>query len=410
MSTTYSTRSGDTFAIVSRNVYGVDDQGPLIAAANPGVLEPFTAGITLTIPPLANSPTDLVQVGPAAGPDEVAILIDQERFRFWESVTITRAFDSIDQVDFTAPFELSNQGFREAFRPFSYKPVDISIGGMPYFAGTMMTPLPSVSPTRKTVNVSCYARPGVLADCPPSASSYPVEFLDLTLDTIAKRLAAPFGIGIDFEADPGAPFQEVSINEEQRILPFLATLAKQRNIVIGSTAAGRLRFAQSAFEGNPVAVLAQSESPLIRVEPVFNSQAYYGSITGIEPVLAGLQGAQITEKNPYMDGNIRPFTFVVDDANDGDAGTAVAARMGRMFGNMVSYNVQLQTWRDSSGGLWEPNTFVRLDAPDAMVYSPYNFLIRRVTLNKTPTEETAELNLVLPGAFSGQIPESLPWA
>ena len=80
-----------------------------------------------------------------------------------------------------------------------------------------------------------------------------------------------------------------------------------------------------------------------------------------------------------------------------------------MFGAMASYSVALSTWRDPAGNLWAPNTTLKLQAPGAMIYNSYEFIVRSVEFSKDSTSETARLNLVLPGAFSGQIPEALPW-
>ena len=80
-----------------------------------------------------------------------------------------------------------------------------------------------------------------------------------------------------------------------------------------------------------------------------------------------------------------------------------------MFGNMASYTITVDTWLDSSGSLWAPNTMISLQAPGAMIYRPYSFLLRRVTFNQDASSRTATLNLVLPGAFGGEIPEVLPW-
>ena len=98
-----------------------------------------------------------------------------------------------------------------------------------------------------------------------------------------------------------------------------------------------------------------------------------------------------------------------DDATSGNNVDVVSARMGRMFGNAVSYNVSLPTWRDFSGDLWDVNTVVNLLAPGAMVYRLTRLIVRQVKLVRTEGTETALLNCVLPGAFSGKIPEALPW-
>jgi len=97
------------------------------------------------------------------------------------------------------------------------------------------------------------------------------------------------------------------------------------------------------------------------------------------------------------------------DAKSGGLKAAVEAKAGRMIGNAVSYSVQVATWRDPGGDLWAPNTTVKLTAPDAMIYSEYEFLIRSVQLERRRAASVATLDLVLPGAFSGTMPEAMPW-
>ena len=75
----------------------------------------------------------------------------------------------------------------------------------------------------------------------------------------------------------------------------------------------------------------------------------------------------------------------------------------------MAYTCRVSTWRDPAGNLWAPNTTVTLTAPDAMIYDKYEFIIRSVTFETDRATETATLNLVLTGSFSGEIPDSLPW-
>jgi hypothetical protein len=44
-----------------------------------------------------------------------------------------------------------------------------------------------------------------------------------------------------------------------------------------------------------------------------------------------------------------------------------------------------------------------------MIYNESEFLVRDVMLTRGANKKSAALNVVLPGAFSGQVPERLPW-
>lgn len=409
MSSTYRVIAGDTFDSIARKQYGTEQEADRIARANPGVAEPLTAGTVLTVPALPGAPSDLQAPGPADRDDETAILIDGQRFRFWDKVRITRSIDAMDTVEFSAPFEVDAPGFRETFRPFSFKPVVITVGGEPLFTGTMVAVAPVVENSQKVISVSGYSLPGVLNDCTPPASSFPLEFNDQGLREIAAAIASPFGVSVDFQADQGAVFERVASEPGKKALAFLTELAKQRNLIISSTPRGRLVFWQSTEGGSPVARLQQGSAPVLSVTPFFSPQEYYSHITGIEPVIVGLEGSQFTVKNPRLQGVTRPITFNAPDTLDADVKAAVEAKAGRMFGNMVSYSVSVATWRDPNGKLWEPNTTVKLQAPEAMIYDEYEFVIRSVEFNRERALETATLNLVIPGSFSGKVPEVLPW-
>lgn len=409
MSTTFKTSAGDTFETVARIAYGTERESHRLREANPGTSEPFTADIVLVVPDLPGAPVDQPQQASADTENETAVLIEGQRFRFWKNIRITRAIDSMDTAEFMAPFDFEAPGFRETFRPFSYKSAKVTVGGVPLFTGTMVGVVPMIDPTRKIVSISAYSLPGVLNDCTAPASAFPLEFNEQNLRDVASKLAGLFGLAVSFDADPGAVFDRVALEPGKKVLPFLAGLAKQRNLIISSTPTGELLFLKSTDASQPVAQLRQGESPLLSVTPFFSPQEYYSHITGLEPVIMGLAGSQFTVKNPRLSGVVRPLTFEPSDAIAADVKGAVESKAGRMFGNAASYSATVTTWRDANGDLWVPNSTITLIAPDAMVYSEYSFIVRSVEFVRERSSETAILNLVIPGSFSGQVPEALPW-
>lgn len=337
----YKVQNGDTFELISRKKYGTEAEASNIAKANPGVAEPLTAGIILIIPPSPDAPQNLQQQTQSARENEVAILIDGKRFRFWDTVRIIRSIDSMDTVEFSAPFDSNAPDFREIFRPFSYKKAVVTVGGIPLFTGIMVVVNPVIENSQKIVSVSAYSLPGVLNDCTSPASSYPLEFDDQGLKNIATSISLPFGISIEFQADQGAIFERVALKPGKKILSFLTNLAKQRKLIVSSTTLGKLLFWQSVKVGKPIARLQQGIAPVLSVVPFFNGQEYYSHVTGLEPVIIGLDGSQFTVKNPRLEGAVRPFTFEVPDTPNSDVKTAVEAKVGRMFGNVVGYSASV---------------------------------------------------------------------
>ena len=409
LSTTYETVTGDTFNSIARKRYGEDQFSDTIAKANPSVLQPLLPGSKLTIPAIPEIPANRTQSTISDNPTEVAILIDNQRFRFWNSVKITRSLDSIDTIQLSAPFEAENAQYRSAFIPLKYQDIEVTVGGMPLFNGTALNITPQLRPVTKSFTLSGYALPGVLHDCTAPASAYPIQFQGQGLREIAKALLEPFGLGLDFTVDQGSVFPSVSSTETGKLLAFLTKLANQRNLIMSSDPLGKLLITRSVDTGQPVSILEQGLSPLNAVRATFKPQEYYSDITGIQPSFLGISGSKYTVKNPRLTGVVRPFVFKVPDTLTGDLKTATEAKAARMFANSVSYTVSIPSWRDSSNNLWQPNTTVKLLAPDAMIYSSFEFLIRTVEFSKDPDKESVVLSLVLPGVFNAQLPEVLPW-
>lgn len=409
MSITYSSVKGDTFESVARKVYGIGSEGPRVQNANPGVSEPISAGTTLVVPPIPGAPQNKPQNGPANNVNECALKINGQRFRFWDTVRLIRAIDTLDSMEFTAPFDPNDARQRQAFRPFTYPQVEFEVNGSRVFNGISLGPLPALESDSTTLQIGGYARAGILADCNIPVSAFPIEFNEANLLQIAKEVAGYFGIGVTFTADPGASFDRVACEYDKRALDFLADLAKQRGLVIGNDRNGDLVFRKTDAVTSTVAQLSEGVAPLLGVSVFFDHQQYYSHVTGIEPVIVGATGSKYTVKNARLASILRPYTFKVTDAVGGEVAPATRAKLGRMFANMASYTVNVSNWRDARGDLWEPGAAVTLLAPSAMVYTAYRFVIRSVVFERDSESERATLDLIMPGTFSGDTPEVLPW-
>lgn len=401
MSTTYSTIAGDTFEKIARKKYGNESGAGRIQRSNPHASEPLEPGVSLVIPNDPSAPLNKTTSVPSASSDETAIKISR-RVRFWESYSLRLKLDGIAEFRFSAPFVTD-------FTPFSYDDCEVTVGGRTVFTGTIVVVDPVIESDRKSLSIAGYSLPGVLADCTVSAKQYPVEFFKQDLATIARTLCDPFGIGVVFEAGASTAFDKVAIPATMKIYDFLADLARQKGLVLSTDERGKLVFRKSDGFERPVAVLAQGDEPLLSVVPQFNPQQYYSSITGVSTVKIGKPGESYTVNNARLKGVNRPFTYQVTDLDAGDLRQTVEAKAGRMFANSVSYTAEVNTWADPVGARWEPGTFIKLSAPDALILTSYTFLIRAVTFSAMPNRRTAMLDLVIPGAFSGEIPRSMPW-
>jgi len=407
MSSSYTVISGDTFETVARKAYGTEQKAGLIVQANPGVTV-LTPGIELVIPADAAAPRNLPQQVSTDNPDEVAIYINGKRFFFFTSYRITRSMDAFSMIELVMPYEPDVEEL-QVLKPYGYELIEVTVADERVFAGTVINIRPSFTTTGGRMTVKAYAKPGVLNDCTAPASMAPLEFDGQTIKEITETLCKPFGIAVKLLADPGAVFGVVGMNAADKIFPFLVKLCGQRNLIITDETNGDLILWQSIAAGSPVATFGEGSTPLLSVTPEFSGQDYYSHITGVEPALPGFGGEAVTVRNEQLKGVVRPLTYQTDDTGGGSVKDAINAKMGRMFANMASYTITLNTWRDSKGRLWEPNQTVKLTAPRSMIFNPYEFIIRTVTFEKSATKFLAKLNLIIPGGFSGEQPQRLPW-
>ncbi len=348
-------------------------------------------------------------------PPEITVSIGTRDFEHWPGeVTIKRSLDNFSTVDLSAPFEPDEAIFRETFVPFTYKPLEVSVDGELLFTGQLIGVEPVATAESRTVRCSGYSLPAVLSDSTMPKSEFPIEYGDRTLISIADHLAAPFDITVVVAEGTivagNSKFKRVKLRPTEKVGDFLTKLAKARGLIMRDTALGELIFLTAARPGNPVVSFKEGETPTTSVAATFSPQSYYSEITGFSTMKAGRRGSGYTEKNKNLPDVVRPLSFTTGDVNAGDLPGAVKAKMARMFGNMVAYVVKVPTWHDPSGALWRPNTTVTLHAPGAMVYKETELLVRDVFLMATQDSVTASLGLVLPGAFTGEQPESLPWS
>jgi prophage tail gpP-like protein len=343
-------------------------------------------------------------------PPAVSILIDGKQVSGWSDLEITDSIDAFSTVGFTAPFEAERREFRELFRPFSYAPVRVFVGTEALFTGTLLGVNPHAEPDRRWVEVTAIAMPGVLEDCTAPASALPHEFRKVTLADIAQKVLKPFQIDTDFRNGSGPAFDRVKIDEEKKLIEFLINLAKQRSRLLSNNTEGQLLCWQPVAPGNPVARLRQYEPPIGKVEAEFFPQEYFSEITAYSGAKRGRKGSKYTELNPFLRDVLRPTSFKLDNTEKGDSPAEARSKMGRMLANVAAYTIDdIPTWHTADGQLFTSNTTALVTAPDAMIYSEYELLIRRVRRKQDADKWTLGLDLVLPGSFTGDMPQTLPW-
>ena len=404
----------DSYAYLSTTHYGDPAGAGLIRSANPGVADPPPVGKYVLIPdrpPLVPPP---VGVSADVGPDECELRVNGRRFRYWKSVSLSRTFDAFDTLDFTAPMARAAE-FRDTFTPLGYQDVEALIGGRRFFKGTVMSPSAALSAdTGGSFSVGAYSRAGVLGDCTPPASAYPLQFKGASLPVIAQALLRPWGLVVTVGGSAGEPFRRVRLKASDKVLSFLTGLAKQRKVFLSSTPDGGLLIREGPTVGTPVARLGTGRRPGTDWGLSTDPKKVFSHLTVLRKKARRVNSSAHTVVNDALVslGVLRPDIVRNEDTNSAAELPAVATALaGRMLAGAVTWTVDLPTWRDEFGAVWEPGTTVHIEsAPDVFISRPTDLIIRAVQLSRTDAKTTAKLEMVLPGAFSGVLPAVFPWS
>jgi prophage tail gpP-like protein len=345
-------------------------------------------------------------------PESVAVQhADGRRFGEWSEIDLHLGIDSYRGASLSGPWDPDREEMRAAFQPLSFPEVTITIGDELFLTGKAQDVAPSVDATQASVGVTVYSSPYWLEQICAPPEILPLEFNGLDLKAIATKIAGgALGIPVKLEGKAGAKFERVRCEPDEALHGFLAELALQRGFVVSDTAAGELLFRSEGATGSPVARL--EGQPVGKVTAQFQPERWFSHITGRANKRAGTQGgSKFTQKNSlYRGSQPRHHCSSVGDTGSADVPRAAKAQVGRMVASAATYTVEdLPTWRDPSGKLWTPNTTLALTAPGAMIYSETELLIRSVKLKQRGVEESATLELVLPGSFGGALPKKLPW-
>lgn len=451
MSQNYIVKTGDRLTLIAPRF---NITAAAIVQANPKLqgrpvsAEGFPtiyAGNTLSIPDPQEAELltrrDPVSID-SANNTEITVLIDGREYRTWETAEITRSFDVIaDTFALTGPWDPKNEQDRQTFKPFSYKPFSLYVGGEKIMQGTVLNTNPESAANQTSIAISGYSTAGILADVMLPPTLYPFETEGLNLLQIAQKMASPYGVTVVADDPVGKTFQaqevnvnllidptqnvlgqgksevtfiegdKVDIGPIEKIYSFLIKLAQQRGLVISSDVQGRLLLQKPTQEPATETIIG-GQFPYVKSSAQYKGQQRYSTITALgTEVIEGVgQPAPIVDPAIEKTGITRPLVIKAKDTNKGNLRDAAIAQYGRQLASSTDFMVTVEGWRrPSNNELWKDNTMLAYVNPGDMIYDETEFLIRQAKYVKGPDTELTELTLVFPESYNGQIRSVFPW-
>jgi prophage tail gpP-like protein len=425
MSKTHKVVSGDTLGAIAVRYLGSFGQWVRVRDANPQLAGRKTAkdgsplvfpGDTLIIPvdetnarPASAAPRKTIAL--SDGERDVSVVIDGKEFTGFTSYDLNLSYDSLDTFSFTAPYDYSVAELARTIVPFAFKGCEVYYGGHLLFKGTLLTPDPELTAKTSEITLQGYPLCAVLNDCMLPPTKYPLPCKTISIKGIAEAACECYSIPVVFEGDAGPEFTEVSIEPTDKILDFLSKLSKQRSLLFTNNEKGQLVFFNAKTEKAFVS-FSEGSLPLLSIKPKFGAQEFYSHITGFSKTDAEYPLQSFTYENSYLinKGVLRHHTVMMDDAETAaDLENAVRSYAGRMFADCVSFELECEGHTNGNNELFQKGMTVCVSAPGAMIARETNFIARNIHLKRNKEGKTSSLALVLPGSYTGELPEAFPW-
>jgi prophage tail gpP-like protein len=425
MSKAHNVQQGETLGSIAVRYLGSSAKWTKITGANPQLASRKKAadgspliypGDTLVIPidQTETRPASVQTKTPIVLSDkdqDVSIVISGEKFTGFTAYNLNLSYDSFDTFSFSAPYDPAIKELRNAITPFAFNPCEVYYNDALVFKGTLLTPDPELSNDSSEITLQGYPLCGVINDCMVPPTKYPLQCYGITMKGIADAACEPYNIPVIFDGDVGPEFTEVSIEPTDKILDFLSRLAKQRNLLITNNEKGQVVFFNPK-PGKTSVSFAEGRFPLMSIKPKFKAQDFFSHITGFGKTDAEYPSMSHTFENKYLinKGIMRHHSLTIEDSETiSDLENSVKAYAGRMFADCVSFELLCENHVNENNEVFYKGMGVCVSAPSAMIAKETTFVARNVKLSRTVEGKTSTLTLVLPGSYTGEIPEALPW-
>ena len=326
----------------------------------------------------------------------------------WTGVTVSRGIERLPsgfEIELTEPMESVSDLI---VQPGDY--CEVYLGDDKVITGYIDTYNPSYSSRQHIVRVTGRSKCQDMVDC----SVYPagLQMKSSNLLDVAKAVCAPYGISVTLApgSDQGAPFPQIVAMVGQTPFEILDGLCKTRSLLFFDDADGNLVIskigdvpAASGFKEGINVLSAQAvyrQDVRYRLYEAYPTSLDIFSDTGDVSWLIGF----------VVDPTIQRFRYraIMNEVwvnGQSQAMKLANWELARRFGRSFQVSLLTDSWRDSAGALYAPNTLVSIDLP-GLKLKPQTWLISNVIYRRDDSGTTCELQIMPPDAFR---PLPVPW-
>lgn len=338
--------------------------------------------------------------------DELTIRVGGNTLSGWQEVRVTRGIERV-----VSDFEIAmTERFPGLDLP-AVKPgleCEVFLGDDKVITGYVDRYIPEITAHSHSVRISGRSKTQDMVDC---AAVWPgSQIVNGTVLQIAENLLDPFGISTYALDDVGPAVPKTVIGMGDSVFDVLEPMARLRALLMYDDTQGNLVFSRvgktKAAGGFKEGVNVESAGIAYSMDQRFSDYAAFRvKVSAFQD--GGNESNLITDEQDTAVPRYRPKFFIAE-TNDG--GFDVARRravweMNRRIGRSAAVHVVTDSWRDSAGTLWAPNTLVSVDLP-SLKLPQQQWLVGEVSYIRGQTGTHAQLVIMHPGAFE---PQPLVW-
>lgn len=331
---------------------------------------------------------------------------DGRAYEGWTSARVTRdlrAAAAVFEIEVTERWPGQEQ-------PWPLRPgqvCTIELDGETVLTGHVDIYAPSHAASAHAVRVTGRSRTADLIDC--SALVPGGQFKKYGLAAIARALAQPFGIDVTVEADAGAAFADVQVQQGEscfelierlcRVRALLASDGARGDLVLTRAGAGSVPRAERLRRGSGGNILVGSAR--LSHATRYSEYRVKGQQAGTDQIFGAAAAAPSARVSDPGVTRFRPRLVIAEAQADAAAMRERArweAKVSAAEGTEA--RITVAGWRQSGGALWTVNALAHVE--DAWLGLDRDLLIAAVTWIADEQSSRTEMVLVPPAALTPQ--------
>ncbi len=341
--------------------------------------------------------------------DELSLIIGGKIISGWDQVRVTRSIERLP-----SDFDLSLMDFypgdpaQQLVKPGD--PCIVKIGTDPVLTGYVDRWAPMISSSRHEVRAVGRSKCQDLVDC---SAEWPNNVISNANSLqIAQRLARPYGVTVSSDVTDMEPVPQFTLNWGESSQEVIDRISRWAALLYYDLPDGGLFMtrvgAKKASSGVEQGVNIQDAAYQSSMDERYSNYTGVSMSTNVLTEVAGNTGYSSVTLATATDPEAKSMRYrnhivIVESTmlSHNKAQDCINWEMNRRYGRSKQLQVTVDSWRDSSGTLWTPNTLIPITLP---IFGLGNalWLLSEVTYLKDDRGSVAQMVLMPPEAFTVQ--------